>query len=174
MLVRFDDPAAGRVTLGGIDVRELHRDDLRHAVRLVASDEALFTTTVAENVRLARPGAGDADVEGAIRSAGLGPWLDSLPDGLDTLLGEDGTTISGGQRRRLAVARVQLSDARFLIVDEPGEHLDRAAADRLLRGLAEHARQSGKGLLAIVHDGDLSSFDRVLELRDGLRSIGAG
>ncbi len=99
--------------------------------------------------------------------AGLGPWLATLPDGLLTLLGEDGTTVSGGQRRRIAIARALLCDARFLVVDEPAEHLDRDASSELLAQLADHARRNGQGLLAIVHDGELSAFDRVLELRAG-------
>jgi ABC-type transport system involved in cytochrome bd biosynthesis fused ATPase/permease subunit len=172
LLVRFAEPARGRVTLGGTDVRDLPPEELRRAVRLIASDEALFTTTVAENVRLARPGANDAEVREALVAAGLGPWLDSLPTGLGTLLGEDGATVSGGQRRRLAVARAFLCDAAFLIVDEPGEHLDGASAGALLGRLGEHARACGQGLLAVVHGDDLTAFDRVLELRGGqLRDV---
>jgi thiol reductant ABC exporter CydC subunit len=167
LLVRFADPARGRVTLAGTDVRDLRQEDLRAAVRLIASDEALFTTTVAENVRLARPAATDAELTDALVAAGLGPWLDSLPDGLDTVLGEDGTTVSGGQRRRLAVARAFLCDAAFLVVDEPGEHLDPASASALLQRLAAHARARGQGLLAVVHGDDLRAFDRVVELRGG-------
>jgi ABC-type transport system involved in cytochrome bd biosynthesis fused ATPase/permease subunit len=115
-------------------------------------------------VRRSRSSA-DAEIAAALAAAGLGLWLESLPDGLDTLLGEDGATVSGGQRRRLAVARAFLCDARILIVDEPGEHLDRAAASELLERLAAHARERGQELLAVVHDGDLR--DRVVELRGG-------
>ena len=167
LLVRLRDPDGGRVTLGGTDVRELRQAELRAAVRLIASDEALFTTTIAENVRLARPEASDAEVTRALAAAGLGPWLDTLPDGLATLVGEDGADVSGGQRRRLAVARALLCDARFLIVDEPGAHLDRAASSALLAELARHARRRGQGLLAVVHDVEESPFDRIVELRGG-------
>ncbi len=181
LLVRLRDPDAGRVTLGGVDVRELRQADLRGAVRLIASDEAIFTTTLAANVRVARPGATDDEIRRALEDAGLGPWLGSLPDGLETLIGEDGCTLSGGQRRRLAVARALVCDARFVIVDEPSAHLDRDAAEALLARLADDARRHGRGLLAIVHGyGDLSAFDRVLELRAGgvrtsrIRSRGPG
>jgi ATP-binding cassette subfamily C protein CydC/ATP-binding cassette subfamily C protein CydCD len=167
LLVDFAEPERGRVTLGGTELHTLDPGALRHTVRLIASDEALFTTTVAENVRLARPDATDGEVRDALDAVGLGPWLATLPDGLKTMLGEDGATVSGGQRRRIAVARALLADARFLIVDEPGEHLDRDARAALLATLVAHARARGQGLLAIVHDDALEAFDRVHELRAG-------
>lgn len=167
LLVRFDEPDQGRMTLGAAELRDIDPEALRRAVRLIASDEALFTTTVAENVRLARPDATGREVAQAITQAGLGVWLHELPDGLDTLVGEAGATISGGQRRRLAIARALLSDARFLIVDEPAEHLDHESRDELVRVLVRHARARRQGLLAIIHDGPLDAFDRVYELRAG-------
>ena len=168
LLVRFRDPGQGRITLGGTDVRDVRQDELRRAVVLCAQDAALFTTTVAENVRLARPGARDADVRAALDFAGLGPWLDASPDGLATLVGEQGAQLSGGQRQRIVIARAVLSDARFLILDEPTAHLDPAAAHELLARLADRARALGQGLLAIVHGThDLAAFDAVLELRAG-------
>jgi thiol reductant ABC exporter CydC subunit len=168
MLVRFRDPQHGRVTLGGVDVRELRQDELRHAVVLCAQDAALFTTSVAENVRLARPGASDAEVRAALELVGLGPWLDAAPEGLATLVGEQGAQLSGGQRQRIALARAVLSDARFLILDEPTAHLDPAAARELLARITAHARGRRQGLLAIVHGAaDVAAFDEVVELRAG-------
>lgn len=168
LLVRFRDPQRGRVTLGGIDLHDLRQDELRGAVVLCAQDAALFTTTVAENVRLARPGADDEAVRAALELVGLGRWLEGLPEGLGTLVGEQGAQLSGGQRQRIALARAVLADARFVIVDEPTAHLDPASAQAVLARLAEDARSRGRGLLAIVHgNGDLSAFDEVLELRAG-------
>jgi len=169
LLVRFRDPDGGRITLGGSDVRELRQDELRAAVALCTQDAAIFTTTVAENVRLARPGANDDAVRAALELAGLGPWLAAAPDGLGTLVGEEGSQLSGGQRQRIVLARAMLSDARFLILDEPTAQLDPAAARELLTRLADRARERGQGLLAIVHGAaDLTAFDEVLELRAGV------
>ena len=166
--VRLRDPQGGRVTLGGADVLRLSQDDLRRAVLLCSQDAALFTTSVAENVRLARPDAGDEDVRAALELVGLGPWLDGAPAGLATLVGEQGAQLSGGQRQRVVLARAVLSDARFVVLDEPTAHLDPAAARELLARLAARARDRGQGLLAIVHgSAGLDDFDEVLELRAG-------
>jgi thiol reductant ABC exporter CydC subunit len=168
LLVRFRDPDAGSVLLGGTDVRRLSVRDLRSTVRLIAEETGLFTTSLAENVRLARPGAGDDEVRGALEAAGLGPWLATLPAGLATILGEDGGSVSGGQRRRIAVARAFLAVSPVLVVDEPTTHLDPDGAQALLDGLCAHARDRSATLIVIVHPGcDLSGFDRVLELRGG-------
>jgi ATP-binding cassette subfamily C protein CydCD len=168
LLVRFRDPDAGEVRLGGVDVRRLPTADLRRAIRLVAEDTGVFTTSVAENVRLARPDADDVAVRDALVRAGLAPWLDGLPAGLATILTEDGCSVSGGQRRRLAVARAFLAQAPVLVVDEPTTHLDADAEQALLAALCAHARTHGSTLLAIVHPGGgLAMFDRVLELRGG-------
>ncbi len=176
LLARLRDPDRGRVTLGGADARALRQADVRRAVRLIASDEAIFTTTLAANLRVARPDATEYELRRALDDVGLRAWLESLPAGLDTLVGEDGCTLSGGQRRRIAVARALLCDARFVVVDEPSAHLDPDAAASLLAVLAAHARGRGQGLLAIVHGaGPLPAFDRVVELRAGrLRSFRSG
>jgi ABC-type transport system involved in cytochrome bd biosynthesis fused ATPase/permease subunit len=167
LLVRFRDPVAGGVLLGGVDVREAAQDDLRAAVCLGAQDAHLFAGTLAENLALARPGATEADLERALARVGLGPWLASLPDGLQTTVGEYGAKVSGGQRRRIATARVLLSPARFLIADEPAAHLDACGASALVGELVSEAR-SGRGVLVIVHEPyGLEGFDEVFTLRDG-------
>jgi ATP-binding cassette subfamily C protein CydC len=167
LLVRFRDPLAGDVVLGGVAVRDAAQDDLRAAVCLGAQDAHLFAGTLAENLVLARPGATEAELERALARVGLGPWLASLPDGLATTVGEQGAKVSGGQRRRVAAARLLLSRARFLIADEPAAHLDPRAAASLLGELAREAR-SGRGVLVIAHEAHgLEHFDAVLTLRDG-------
>jgi ATP-binding cassette subfamily C protein CydC len=167
LLVRFRDPVAGAVVLGGVDVRDAAQDDLRAAVCLGAQDAYLFAGTLAENLALARPGATDAELERALRRIGLGPWLASLPDGLQTTVGEHGAKVSGGQRRRIAAARLLLSPARFLIADEPAAHLDPSGAAALMAELASEAR-AGRGVLVIAHEPHgLEAFDDVVTLRDG-------
>jgi ATP-binding cassette subfamily C protein CydC len=167
LLVRFRDPAAGAVALGGTDVRDVTQDDLRTAVCLGAQDAHLFDAPIGENVALARPDVTDADLERALRRVGLGSWLDSLPAGLRTAVGEHGAKVSGGQRRRIAAARLLLSPARFLIADEPAAHLDEAGAAALTAELAREAR-AGRGVLVIAHEPHgLEAFDEVLVLHGG-------
>lgn len=165
LLVRFIDPDGGAVTLGGVDIRELDPDALRAVVRLAPQDAYLFATSIRDNVALARPGAGDAEIEQALARVGLGDWLASLPDGLDTHVGESGAQVSGGQRQRIAAARLLLCDARFVIFDEPTAHLDPAGAAALLGELVACAHVEGRGVLVITHErGDLKAFDAVCEL----------
>ncbi len=167
LLVRFRDPDAGRVALGGTDLRDLRSSDVRDVVRLAGQEARLFATTIAENVRIGRPGATDDELRAALAEAGLATWLGVLPDGLRTPLGEDGLRVSGGERQRIALARALLSRARFLVLDEPTAHVDEAAAAGILRDLSRLAR-TGRGVLVITHARDgLDGFDRVLELRDG-------
>lgn len=167
LAVRFRDPLAGSVRLGGIDLRDCAGDDVRATVRLSPQDSYLFTTTLRDNVAIGRVGASDAEIAEALGAVGLGEWLGSLPEGLDTEVGEAGALVSGGQRQRIAVARLFLADADFLIFDEPTTHLDPDGSDELLRRLAALS-QRGPGVLVITHDAhDLGAFDGVLELRDG-------
>jgi ABC-type transport system involved in cytochrome bd biosynthesis fused ATPase/permease subunit len=143
------------------------QDDVRAAVCLGAQDAHLFAGTLAENLVLARPGASPADLERALARGGLGPWLASLPDGLATAVGEHGAKVSGGQRRRIAAARLLLSPARFLVADEPAAHLDAAGAAALMHELVEEAR-AGRGVLVIAHEPHgLECFDEFLTLRRG-------
>ncbi len=178
LLVRFRDPQSGCVTLDGADVRELAQADVRAAVALCAQDCHLFNTSVRENLLLARRDATPELLMRALAAVELDGLVASLPQGLGTLVGQDGELLSGGQRRRLAFARALLSPARFIVLDEPTAHLDRALARRVLDRMLAYARTSGRsrGVLVITHDVDALSrgFDRVLELRAGeLRELGA-
>lgn len=162
LLVRFLDPASGSVALGGTDVRALALDDVRARVGLVDDDPHVFASTVVENVRFARPGASDAEVEQALRRAHLGEWLDALPEGLHTRLGDGGAQISGGERARLAVARSVLADQRVLVLDEPTAHLDTDTAEQLA---AEVLRSDGRTVVWITHAATgLDRVDRVVDL----------
>ena len=137
-------------------------DDVRRSVGLVDDDPHLFSTTVAENVRLARPTASDADVAEALRQARLGEWLDSLPDGLGTWVGEGHAGVSGGERARLAIARSLLADQQVLVLDEPTAHLDEATAADLAE---EVLGDGGRSVLWISHGTvGLDLVDQVVEM----------
>lgn len=167
LLVRFGEATRGRVSLDGTDIGELDADDLRRHVRLGPQEAYLFATTIRRNIEVGRHGATLEDVEEAVAAAGLGDWVESLEDGLDTFVGEGGARVSGGQRQRIASARLFLSRAPFLIFDEPMAHLDPEGAASLERLLVKR-RESDQGLLVITHTiSDPTAFDRVLELRDG-------
>jgi ATP-binding cassette subfamily C protein CydCD len=141
LFLRFWDPTEGVVRLWGHDLRRYRLDDLRGRIALVAQDTYLFNDTLRANIRLARPDASDADVAAAVDRAALGEFVESLPGGLETVVGERGAQLSGGQRQRVAIARAFLKDAPVLILDEATSHLDavsehavRSALDRLARG----------------------------------------
>ncbi len=166
LAVRFRDPDEGRVTLDGHDLRDYAQDDVRGAIVLGGQDAHLFSTTIRENLRLARPGAGDDELEAALRRAHAWDWVDSLPDGLGTEVGELGREVSGGQRQRIALARAFLSGARLLILDEPTAHLDPDAAAAVMDDIFEASEEIG--VLVITHSQlDLDRFDEVLHLESG-------
>lgn len=156
LLVRFRDPDGGRVTLGGVDVRELREDDVRRAVLLCGQDAHLFHTSIRENLRLARGGAEDAEILAALADVELAEWVAGLPEGLDTIVGGEGDGLSGGQRQRLALARALLSDARFVILDEPTAHLEPQLARRIAARLLDG--RGAKGMLLITHDRTLAEL----------------
>ena len=157
VLVRFLDPSAGSVELVGrdrsVDIRRLAGDEVRRAVCLCAQDPHVFDTSVAENVRLARPGASDADIRTALAAAQLGEWLNSLPEGLATFVGEHGALLSAGQRQRLSLARAILAGAPIIVFDEPTEHLDEAMATALTDDLL--AATAGRTVVMITHRPEL-------------------
>lgn len=166
VLLRFLDPAAGHITLSGVDTRELDGDAVRKVVGLLAQDAHIFDSTVWENVRLARPGATRSEVRHALARARLLDWVERLPDGLDTWVGEHGDRMSGGERQRLALARVLLADFPVVVLDEPVEHLDARSADALLADLLDATRN--RTLLAITHRlQGYEDFDEIVVLQDG-------
>ncbi|MFD3696696.1 thiol reductant ABC exporter subunit CydD [Streptomyces sp. NPDC058646] len=166
VLLRFLDPREGSYTLDGTDARLLDGDDVRTVVGLCAQDAHLFDSSVRENLRLARTGASEEELRGALAAARLLEWADGLPDGLDTLVGEHGERISGGQRQRLALARALLADFPVLVLDEPAEHLDLATADALTADLL--AATEGRTTVLITHRlAGLEAVDEVLVLDRG-------
>lgn len=131
------DPLAGRVELGGVDLAALPASAIRSRVTMFAEDAHVFATTVRENLRVVRGDLADGELDAALRAVGLDDWVAGLPHGLDTVLGPDGTTVSGGERRRLLLARAVLRRGPVLLLDEPTEHLDTERGDALLRALLD-------------------------------------
>jgi thiol reductant ABC exporter CydC subunit len=166
LLVRFLDPGEGRAALGGVDLRALCQRDVRSRITLDAQDAYLFSTTIRENVRLARPEASDAEIEQALQRARVWEWIGSLPDGLDTFVGEEGASVSGGERRRIALARTFLGGAPVLVLDEPTGHLDPETAADLI-GDALRAVDSRSVLLITHRPEGLDLVDEVITLRRG-------
>jgi ATP-binding cassette, subfamily C, bacterial CydC len=163
LLLRFLDPEAGRVTIGGRDLRELRQEDVRRCFALAGQEAHVFDSTIRENLRLARPRATDEELVDALRRARLDEWVESLPDRLDTLVGEEGTQLSAGQRQRLVIARALLSEAPVLLLDEPTAHLDPETAEALVTDVLEAA--DGRSVLLITHRREgIGLCDAVVEL----------
>lgn len=163
LMLRFLDPERGRVTLAGQDLRDYRQADVRRAISVAGQDSHLFSTSIRENVRLARPGASDREIEQALRRARIWDWIDRQQDGLDTLVGEQGRELSGGQRQRLVLARALLADAPVLVLDEPTAHLDPDTATDLMRDVFSVA--SDRTVLLITHRSEgLDLVDRILRL----------
>ncbi|WP_037846470.1 thiol reductant ABC exporter subunit CydD [Streptomyces sp. NRRL S-474] len=166
VLLRFLDADRGSYTLAGVDTYALQGDDVRRLVGLCAQDAHLFDSSLRENLLLARKDATEDRLRAALGRARLLDWADSLPDGLDTLVGEHGARLSGGQRQRLALARALLADFPVLVLDEPAEHLDLPTADALTADLL--AATEGRTTLLITHRlAGLEAVDEVIVLEQG-------
>ncbi|GIJ48159.1 hypothetical protein Val02_50450 [Virgisporangium aliadipatigenens] len=166
LLVRFLDPTAGRITLDGVDLRDLRGDDVRQVIGYLGEDAYLFDTTVERNLRVARADATTAELEEALRAARLLDWARALPQGLGTPVGEHGVLLSGGEQRRLALARALLMPFPIMILDEPTEHLDERTAAELTADLLRATR--GRTVLLITHRTEgLSDVDSVVHVGRG-------
>jgi ATP-binding cassette, subfamily C, bacterial CydC len=165
LLLRFVDPESGRVTLAGRDLRDYRLEDVRRAIAVSGQDAHLFSTTIRRNLRLARPDASDEQLETALRSARILDWVRSLPEGLDTHVGERGRELSGGQRQRITLARALLTDAQLLVLDEPSAHLDPPTAQRLVEDVFAAAGE--RCVLLITHRPEgLDLVDELVVLPD--------
>jgi len=163
LLLRFLDPEEGRVTLAGRDVRDLRQRDVRATFALAGQNAHVFGSTIRANLRLPRPSATDDELWDVLRRARLADWVSSLPDGLETLVGEEGTQLSGGQRQRLTIARALLSDAPVLLLDEPTAHLDPETAEALVHDVL--AAADGRCVLLITHRPEgLELVDEIVRL----------
>ena len=166
LAMRLIDPQAGRVTIDGLDLKEVRLASLRRAVALVPQDVALFNDTLYANIAFARPEASPDEVRAAADAAELGPFIEGLPQGLSTLVGERGLKLSGGERQRVGIARALLANPRLLILDEATSALDgptEAAIQETLRKV-----RAGRTTLVIAHRlSTIVDADEILVLRRG-------
>jgi ABC-type multidrug transport system fused ATPase/permease subunit len=166
LIPRLYDVTGGAVLVDGADVRTVDPASLRREVAVVSDDAFLFSASLRENIAYARPEAGDDEVTAAALRAGLGDLLDSLPDGLDTLVGERGLTLSGGQRQRVAIARALLAEPRILILDDATSSVDATTESQIKAALAEVMR--GRTTFVIAHRlSTIALADEVVVLEDG-------
>ena len=149
LLFRFYDPTQGVISIDGTDIKEINLPSLRQAIAVVPQDCVLFNDSLRENIRYGRPAATDSDIEQAVKAAHLAEFVERLPDGLDTLVGERGLKISGGERQRVAIARAVLKQAHILIFDEATSSLDSHSEQAVLK--AFKALAGRQTTLVIAH-----------------------
>ncbi|WP_315853591.1 ABC transporter transmembrane domain-containing protein [Marinobacterium arenosum] len=172
LLQRFYDPQAGRILLGGIDLRDFEPQALRRQMALVPQQPTLFTSDVWHNIRYGRPDANDAEVIAAARAAHAHGFIQQLPDGYDSFLGEQGVRLSGGQQQRIAIARAILKDPQILLLDEATSALDAESEYQIKQALA--ALMRNRTTLIIAHRlATILNVDRILVLDQG-RLIASG
>lgn len=166
LLLRLADPQLGHITLGNVPLANLRQADIHASMALLSQDSPLFNDTISANLLIARPDADDAAIWSALAAAGIADFVRALPRGLDTLVGEGGRTVSVGQARRLCLARVLLSPAKILLLDEPTAALDRPAEVAFFETLHHAAR--GRTVIVVTHAAiPEGTMDRVLTMRNG-------
>jgi ATP-binding cassette subfamily B protein len=172
LLLRFFAPQSGAITFDGVDLGSLDPTELRKHVAVVAQDSVVFSGTIADNIRYGRPEASDADVRAAADAAAASEFIDRLPQGYETAVGERGVTLSGGQRQRLAIARAILRDAPLLLLDEATSALDSENERLVQQGLAN--LMAGRTTIVIAHRlSTIQKLKRIVVMEQG-RIVGEG
>lgn len=166
LLLRFYDPSQGRLTLDGIDLRDLEPGDLRAHIGLVPQEPVVFSADAWENIRYGRPDATDDEVRAAAEAASASGFLDALPEGFNTFLGEKGVRLSGGQRQRIAIARAILRDPKVLILDEATSALD-AESERAVQTALAGLMQDRTTLVIAHRLATVMAADRIVVLEEG-------
>jgi ABC-type multidrug transport system fused ATPase/permease subunit len=172
LIARLYDPSEGEVVVDGADVRSVDVRSLRRAIAFVADDSFLFSASVGENIAYARPDASREEVEQAARRAQAHGFIERLPEGYDTLVGERGLTLSGGQRQRIAIARALVADPRILILDDATSSVDATTEAEIKRGLAE--AMEGRTTLVVAHRLSTISLADEIVVMDGGRIVDRG
>jgi ATP-binding cassette subfamily B protein len=166
LVPRFYDVQEGKVTLDGVDVRDVTLASLRREIGVIAQDPFLFSATVRENIAFGRPDATDEEVERAARLAQAHEFVEALPDGYDTVIGERGITLSGGQRQRVAIARALVVDPRILILDDATASVDATTEAKIRLGLREAMRD--RTTIIIAHRlSTIALADEIVVVDDG-------
>tara|TARA_R110002094_G_scaffold138628_1_gene129958 strand:+ start:1259 stop:3061 length:1803 start_codon:yes stop_codon:yes gene_type:complete len=166
LLLRFYDPMKGSVTLDGVDLRDMARDVFRRSIALVPQDPVIFAASAADNIRFGRPDATDAEVRAAAQAAAAHGFIDVLPDGYDSYLGERGVMLSGGQRQRIAIARAILRDAPVLLLDEATSALD-AESERAVQEAVDLLSADRTTLIVAHRLATVKKADRIIVLEAG-------
>ena len=167
LLPRFYDPTAGAVLIDGVDIREYRLSDLRDQFAIVLQEAVLFSSSIAENIAYGRPGAAQREIEEAAAAANIHGFITGLPDGYETLVGERGMTMSGGERQRVALARAFLKNAPILILDEPTSSVDLETESGIMATMER--LMSGRTTCMIAHrPSTLSYCNAILEIEDGV------
>jgi ATP-binding cassette subfamily B protein len=166
LVPRFHDPSAGRILLDGVDLRELDLDHLRRSIGIVFQESFLFSHTIAANIAFGHPEATRARIERAARIAAADEFIERLPDGYDTVLGEHGLNLSGGQRQRLAIARAVLLDPPILLLDDPAAAID-TRTEREIAASLQSAMDRRTTLIIAHRLATLRDADWVVVMEDG-------
>lgn len=166
LLMRFYDPTSGSITMNGVDLRKLNPQDLRRNIAMVPQDTAVFGASIADNIAYGRPGAGRDEIAAAATAALAAPFIETMSDGYDTLVGERGITLSGGQRQRIAIARAVLKHAPVLLLDEATSALD-AESEQLVQQALDRLME-GRTTLIIAHRlATVLKADRIVVMDSG-------
>ncbi len=166
LIQRFYDPDSGTVRLDGMSLPDLERDAFRKHIALVPQDPVIFAASARDNIRFGRPGASDAEIDAAARAAAASEFIERLPDGFDTYLGERGVMLSGGQKQRIAIARAILRDAPVLLLDEATSALDAESERAVQRAVDELARD--RTTIIVAHRlATVKKADRIVVLEQG-------
>jgi ATP-binding cassette, subfamily B, bacterial len=166
LLLRFYDPSRGRLSIDGVDIAAVDPAVLRQRIGFVAQDPVIFSGTAADNIRYGRPEAGDAELRAAAEAAAAAEFIERLPQGLETFLGEKGVRLSGGQRQRIAIARAILRNPAILLLDEATSALD-AESERAVQQALQRL-SAGRTTLVIAHRlATVLRADRIVVMDEG-------